>query len=78
MYAASGYSCDDKLISGFGQSLSNKISIGVGITEGYTDLIFQRYFCEEILEKIGYRYHKIVSKLTEFIIGKEKMQDLYF
>lgn len=74
MHAASGYKYKKILASGFAQSSS----IGDGINEGYTDLISQRYFCKEIQETVGYCYHKAVSEITEFIIGKQKMLDLYF
>ncbi|MGM9882510.1 MAG: hypothetical protein ACI31S_06715 [Bacilli bacterium] len=74
MHAASGYKYKKILASGFAQSSS----IDDGINEGYTDLISQRYFCKEIQETVGYCYHKAVSEITEFIIGKQKMLDLYF
>lgn len=73
MHAASGYKYQN--ISGAGFCQSN--GIGRGINEGYTDLISQRYFSQEIQET-SYTYHKIISAITELVIGKQKMLDLYF
>lgn len=66
---------------GFGQN-TNKLSIGLGLTEGYTQLLTNRYIDENIgnSNDIGYFYVYetfIMSKLED-IIGKEKMEELYF
>lgn len=75
MHAASSFDYNDKRGTGFHQK------IGVGINEGYTDLISQRYFCKDINTaeiEGGYPYNKVVSEIVETIIGKRKMLDLYF
>ena len=75
MHAASSFDYNDKRGTGFHQK------IGVGINEGYTDLISQRYFCKDINTaeiEGGYPYNKVVSEIVETIIGKQKMLDLYF
>ena len=68
---------DDMVYSGFSQKKkNNKIIIGAGLTEGYTELLTRRMY--KYTDK--YRYInevEIVSSL-ETIIGKDKMQELYF
>lgn len=82
MHAASSHKYGNKRISGFYFSSKNhllkKITIGIGINEGYTDLISQRYFCKEKNRKVGYSYHRVISEIIENIVGKQKMINLYF
>lgn len=80
--------------SGF--SLYNRTerkSIGIGITEGYTQLMTERYFGNDsttrFLEKnygienakriVGrsYQFQVLIASKLEEIIGKEKMEELY-
>lgn len=58
---------------GFSQS-RNGIEIGRGINEGYTALLEKRYFNV----KSKYEMEKYIASLLEKIIGKEKMENLYF
>ena len=68
----------DKLIcSGFAQmnSKSNNKTIGVGINEGYTELLTSRYFNNE--KPNTYLEQTIICDSLEKIIGKDKMKSLY-
>lgn len=85
MHAASSYKEDNKIAAGFHQRYiinmgNNKdYSIGVGINEGYTDLISKRYLVEDYgTDRIGYYYEEKIAELTELIVGKDKMINLYF
>lgn len=50
--------------------------IGIGLNEGYTVLLCERYF--NINAQYTYEFLKHFSKSLEKIIGKEKMEYLYF
>lgn len=76
MHAASSYSYNGENVVGFHQHNHN---IGVGINEGYTDVISKRYFCKGIVtHKTAYSYLEAIAKIIELIVGKEKMQEFYF
>lgn len=68
---------DGMVFSGFNQQLGKK-NIGVGINEGYTQLLTERYFGESKEVMLGYKYEKNIAESLEMIIGKEKMESLYF
>lgn len=52
-------------------------SIGLGINEGYTDLLNERIF--NVKNNGGlYEMYKIVSEMLENVVGKDKMTQLYF
>ena len=64
---------------GFGQDKHNK-KIGIGLTEGYTELLAKRYFGDINKKDTSDSYvteMDLVNSL-EKIIGKEKMMKLYF
>ena len=61
--------------SGFSQAVKNKGAIGKGLNEGYTELLTQRYFN---VNSSAYLSHVIIAERIEKIIGKEKMENLYF
>ena len=73
---------EENLYSGFSQT-HNDLSIGVGLNEGYTSLLDDRYFIhrtkdkEETNERV-YRVVKSIARNIEAFIGQEKMEDLYF
>ena len=72
---------NDIAYAGFGQ-FSKKVGIGLGITEGYTQLLTERYLdhsitLEEDFFKTPYAFHTVISKNIEEIIGKEKMLKFY-
>lgn len=68
---------DGMVFSGFNQRLGKK-NIGVGINEGYTQLLTERYFGESKEVMLAYKYEKNIAERLETIIGKEKMESLYF
>lgn len=74
MHAASSYKYNDILGSGFHQTHKS----GIGINEGYTDLIAKRYFNKGIEQMCGYSYHRNIAEIVETIVGKQKMLNLYF
>ena len=85
MHAASSYKKNEKVASGFRQgyvinnAMTKKYFIGTGINEGYTDLMTKRYLVEDYgTNKIGYAYEEKIALLTELIVGKDKMINLYF
>lgn len=79
MHAAASYSYKNIMQNGFMQSIDSIETIGLALNEGYTDLLSQRYFCQNIdIFTTPYEYQKTVSAITELIIGKQKMQELYF
>ena len=79
-HMSSSYYDKNKLIwfSGFSQKAFKRNTIGVGINEGYTQLLTERYFGnnKKLLE--SYTFEKKISKKLELIIGKLKMESLYF
>lgn len=81
MHAASSHVHNGLTTVGLSQEYQKQGRIGNGINEGYTDLISQRYFCnndKDVVMPTGYTYPKAVSEITELIIGKQKMLDFYF
>lgn len=64
--------------SGFLQEHKNYY-IGNGINEGYTQLLTERYFgdLEGVIDS-GYTIEKMFMELVEKIVGKERMEELYF
>lgn len=62
--------------SGFYKSyalVDNRTYIGLGLNEGYTDLLANRYFGS----KIFYVSEADIAETVELLIGKEKMEKLY-
>lgn len=52
-------------------------SIGMGINEGYTELLNERIFGEENKGGI-YDVYKETARIIESVIGRERMTDMYF
>ena len=67
---------DGKLFTGFRQEPNIGRGIGVGLNEGYTQFLTKRYFGNDVLE--SYEFEQAMSELLELIVGKEKMESLYF
>ena len=72
--------------SGFGQ-FKKGLLIGLGLTEGYTELLTERYInpnlntntnTNEDLYKYPYSVETLLSESIEEIVGQEKMTELYF
>ncbi len=71
--------------SGFSQRYTKtRLNIGNGINEGYTELLNNRYFDKKMTDSETYRsistyeYLTIIAEKLEQIVGKEKMERLYF
>ncbi len=62
---------------GFNQITKNNERIGEGINEGYTQYLTEKYFGKDNTLN-SYVYEKRIAKVLEIIIGKERMQSLYF
>lgn len=65
----------DPTICGF-HIIDKEKSLGYAISEGYTDLLTERYFNENIEDY--YYFESKFSKGLERIIGRKKMEQLYF
>lgn len=78
MHAASSYIADDgTYMCGFKQSKPLVKKLGVGLNEGYTELLTQRYFYDQGIE-YTYNTFLVFAKDIENIIGKDRMEKLYF
>ena len=69
---------DGSIFSGFSQStkIGNFTLIGKRLNEGYTQLLSERYFPNS--EKKAYPLEKVIAFQLENIIGKNKMEQMYF
>ena len=78
----------DIIYSGFSVCIGDKITFGEGITDGYIELLCQRdlhnnkvvncYDKEKDNCQIAYCYSNAIARQLEIIIGKEKMEELFF
>ena len=73
---------DDRFISGFYQITDNNKTIGIGLNEGYTALMDERYFMDYDSNKLEnsknvYSIEKYICVLLEGLIGEEEMEDYY-
>lgn len=78
LHASTSSGARNRRYSGFCQCMLEikKLKIlGNGINEGYTELLTRRLFG---YEHTSYNYEVAVAEMVELIVGKEKMQDLYF
>lgn len=78
MHMASFYLTDDGIyMIGFRQFRPFLLDIGGGLNEGYTELLTERYFFDQ---GVDYTYKCLVNfaKDIESIVGKDKMEELYF
>lgn len=67
-----------RLNSSFIGFYQSQTQIGKGINEGYTQLLCERYFNEQDESYKIYGIEKHIASNLEKIVGKEKMEDLYF
>ena len=58
--------------SGFSQDL-----VGLGLDEGYTELLTRRYFKQQMHSRITYEDEVKLSSFIEKVIGRAKMESLY-
>ena len=79
-HMASTVSVDNDIYSGFRQhkTYNSKNDIGVGINEGYTQALTERYFGHIEGIKYSYPFETFVACLIEEIIGEDKMAKYYF
>ena len=74
--ASTKYDLGD-VYSGFSQ-INESVSIGYGLTEGYTELLNQRYFGKSNTSHLSYSFEKNAASCIEKTINKDKMEYLYF
>lgn len=77
LHFASDKNCEGKLMVGFEYSDEKIKRLGIGLNEGYTQLLANRCFpsSEHLFREL---YTMEVVKRLEDVIGREKMGDLYF
>jgi len=75
-HMASNYYWEEKgqLFTGFEQSTTFD-RVGVGINEGYTEILVKRYFN---IDGTPYVDEMKLASIIETVVGKEKMTQLYF
>ena len=76
-HMASAYLDGDICYAGFKQSKLGFKANGVGINEGYTQLLTERYFGDKIEIFGAYEYEVSIVSQLEKIVGREKMEQLY-
>lgn len=77
LHMASTIETEHTAFVGFGQeNKKTKKTIGMALNEGYTEYLNQKYF-NSVLQS-GYENEIGIAERLEFIIGKDKMQELYF
>ena len=56
--------------------------VGIGLNEGYTEVLSNRYVADKKLivngKNVGYKYERAVAELVELIVGRNKMINMYF
>lgn len=78
-HMASAVFKENVLYTGFKQyNLSSKSEIGIGINEGYTQLLTEKFFSDKPNTKYSYTYEKDIASQLEKIIGEDTMQRFYF
>ena len=84
IHAASSFKSDNKVIVGFSQYYIKPLPrpIGIGLNEGYTQLLTDKYLTDKELNIVGkdsgYVYEIAVAELVELIVGRDKMINMYF
>ena len=78
-HMASSVFKDEISYSGFRQSSikDKNMDLGVGINEGYTELMARRYFRSNVKVSLAYEREVEIARRLEEIVGKDKMQSLY-
>ena len=75
-HMASSYNINGNIFTGFCQIKNGKTSLGVGLNEGYTELLVNRYFNKTAND--CYKNEIKYAELLEMIIGKNNMEKYYF
>ena len=84
LHSSSRIEGEDRCFVGFMQTLKDsKYCIGIGLNEGYTALLDDRYFLnysENKKEQVNsiYPCSKYICNILEYLIGRKKMEECYF
>ena len=76
-HMASTYVKNKTVFSGLSYKKAGGIIIGIGLNEGYTELLTQRYFGVDNNVSYTYLYLVKITSILERLIGKEKMEFFY-
>lgn len=77
LHMASTIETEHTTFSGFGQeNKKTKKNVGMALNEGYTEYLNKKYFGS--LLQSSYENEIDIAERLEFIIGENKMQELYF
>ena len=66
----------NNIFTGFNQ-ITHGRTYGVGLNEGYTELLTSRYFSDKMSHS-SYLIEQAYAGITEMLVGRYKMEDLYF
>lgn len=66
------------IYTGFSQIINESKYIGVGLNEGYTQHLTEKYFGKKKKILTAYAYEVNVAEAIELIVGEKQMQSLYF
>lgn len=77
MHAASSVDNKNKKYLGFAIAEDNGNYIGLGLTEGYTELLTGRHFKNGTIRHVAYPIEVKYAKIIEYIVGNKKMANLY-
>lgn len=82
LHSATRVKNKDRILVGFMQVLPNEYGLGMGLNEGYTALMDDRYFLDYSEEKAKqintiYPNSKYICTLLEYLLGQEHMENLY-
>ena len=82
LHVASRIELKDRILCGFMQVDNQGYGIGVGLNEGYTALMDDRYFLDYEESKINefskvYKMSKYICGLLEMLVGREEMERMY-
>lgn len=75
-HMASSITRNGKFYSGFSQGLT-KNNVGYGLNEGYTELLYRRYFRDVSTFVDAYIEEIKIASYLEKIVGRRKMESLY-
>lgn len=66
------------IFTGFAQIMNEEQKIGIGLNEGYTQYLTEKYFGKKKKMLKAYKYEKHIAYAIEMIVGEKQMQSLYF
>lgn len=65
------------IFTGFAQIKDENNNIGIGLNEGYTQHLTEKYFGKKKKLLKAYTYEKNIAIIIEMIVGEKQMQSLY-